>query len=103
MIFKTDPFSPFNISNMSNVIEEVTNMIDQIFNSVMVNIIEETGKSFETKDVVEYHWVKINMMFMQAALDWCYETFGGMPDNCDDHIYFANEDEYTMFILRWGK
>lgn len=103
MLHGFDPFFPFNIDDMADAINKVTGMVQIIMDKGMVQVVEETGKSYKTNDVMEYQWAKINVIFMQPVLDWCTETFGKTPPNSTDHIYFTEEEHYTMFMLRWGK
>ena len=33
---------------------------------------------------------------------WCLDHFGVFDSNGSETIYFARDEDYTMFVLRWS-
>ena len=49
-----------------------------------------------------YRWQYNGVASFAEIVKWCHEQFGLVHTNNFDTIYFATEEKYAFFLLRWS-
>ena len=87
-------------------------MIDLDINSMYATFLLTPESKYKFSRA-KWYAVVYNYNYYHEVFEWCIEQFGPHPNPPDawsrwahkyeDTIHFRDQEDYMMFVLRWGK